>query len=917
MNSCFEEIPNELILYIFCTYFDGIQLYKNFFELNSRFNTLIKSINNIHLRLEYQDNDKSLDLFSSKAISLYIADPTIIQIVNLLKIGKTIEHISIIWSNPYLINEMSARSFHELIFSANSSENLRSCRFYLPKSHCLYLEPKQCILPLLHSIYVQISIPSVDCRRTIRLCPNLVRLEIEIIDNIDNQEERITVVSHCQHANIRRFHIYNLLSLDVFDILMGYLPNLANLYISMRLSSHPMDVFEQLSNYFQRMPSRSKKILSPIPLIPNDEQNVTDLIRQSQSVFSSSNQNDIQALCEQLIDILIISSSTDPPNTSLRKCVVKGFSYLQTNQYDNVVNQCTKRLEVFFKRQGKQHRIEYISMLNYLIENFPFGLVCVFNIKDTISNQLISIGEEIWSDIQLTNVPHHRFNLFQQLQYYLKVVVFLLPKFHDELESDGIISRIIHEMLNDENRVTLEIRLTCSLVWHLLKENEQLSPDEKVDKMKKVTCVTMSRLALYFGLIKTTIINQYLDTNFFVRLLEEVLAFKTRDATIMVGISKALETYSEALNSSWHNLHIASLENIIDKLLAFAWDHFSFNVETVRHCSTNIYSNTFKISMNHNDLRQSIIDSQLTLLKQLPWQKDGCSLAYHTLLEYVSVSDILKWNLKLAESCLMAMNDRGLASEASYLYCVLCHKHREEEKSTEIWKQTWLKPVVDALDTSTPLHRSLIAEYILPKILKGHPEYLQDLKEITVNPRTLIVCTRIGRTLGLCPNLFSSCPFIEHDLIRQGITSEDEQICLDCLFILCENPKTTEYLSKIEFELIKYFLQMNVDNGSTSFRNQVLSLLKKHFIRVKDSWLFCARQKLKKKDQDFDDLTERYRNYLNWLINWSCSNLYLEGSYSQRHLSILILHWLIHLHGNQGVETICRKLFSLFSVLFL
>ncbi|CAF5154091.1 unnamed protein product, partial [Rotaria magnacalcarata] len=81
-------------------------------------------------------------------------------------------------------------------------------------------------------------------------------------------------------------------------------------------------------------------------------------------------------------------------------------------------------------------------------------------------------------------------------------------------------------MLNDENTVTFEIRLTCSLIWHLLKENEQLSPDEKVDKMKKVTCVTMSRLALYF---------------------EEVLAFKTRDATIMVGISKALETYSEAL----------------------------------------------------------------------------------------------------------------------------------------------------------------------------------------------------------------------------------------------------------------------------------------------------------------------------------------------------------------------------------
>ncbi|CAF1033829.1 unnamed protein product [Adineta steineri] len=655
------------------------------------------------------------------------------------------------------------------------------------------------------------------------------------------------------------------------------------------------------------MPSRAKKILSPIPVIPNGEQNVADVIKQSQSIFSSSNQDDIRSLCEQLINLLIISSSTDPPNTSLRKCVVKGFSNLPENQYDNVLDQCTKHLQEFFNQQGKERRTDYVSMLNYLIENFPFGLACVLKMKDTISAQLIIVGEEIWSDVKSTNVPHHRFTLFQQLQYYLKVVVFLLPKFHDELERDNIISQLVHQMLNDENTVTLEIRLTCSLVWHLLKTNEQLLPNAKLDRMKQVTSVELSRLALYFGLVKTTMTNDLCDTHFFTQLLDEILAFKTRDATITVGISKALETYSEALTCSWRNLDTSSLENIVKQLLTFSWDHFSYNVETVRHCSANIYSNMFKITMNHSDLRQIIIDSQLTLLKQLPWQKDGCSLAYHTLLEYISVSDILQWNPKLPESCLMAMNDRGLASEASYLYYVLCHKHYEEEKLKDQWKQIWLKPVVHALDTSTPLHRFLIAEYILPKILKGHPEYLQDLKEITVNPRTLIVCTRIGRTLGLCPNIFSTFSLIEQNLIRQGITSEDEQICLDCLFILCENPKTTEYIIDIEFDLIKYFLQMNVDNGSTSFRNQAISLLKKHFIRLKDSWLFCARQKLKNVDQDFANLTERYRTYLKWLINWCCSHLYLEGSYCQRHLAILTLHWLIHLHGNEGIQTVCQK----------
>jgi hypothetical protein len=90
--------------------------------------------------------------------------------------------------------------------------------------------------------------------------------------------------------------------------------------------------------------------------------------------------------------------------------------------------------------------------------------------------------------------------------------------------------------------------------------------------MKRVTPVTMSRLSLYFGLIKTTM-NRRIDDDghIFVQLLDEIVAFKTsvivvpdeatfvvdrpsvscacsrRDAAVLLGISKALETYSEAL----------------------------------------------------------------------------------------------------------------------------------------------------------------------------------------------------------------------------------------------------------------------------------------------------------------------------------------------------------------------------------
>lgn len=274
MLTYFEDLPNEIILYLFSTYFNGVELFNTFFKLNSRIDYLIKSLNNIHLHLERHDDDKSFDLFSTKIISLYIGskhksvnfipllinvrsitvvDPTIIQIMNLSTIGKNLEHISIIWSNPCLVDLMSIRLFYELIFSASSSENLLSCRFYLPKSHSSYLEPKHCTLSLLHSIYVQICIPSVDFRRIIRLCPNLIRLEIEIMDDIDSNEDKILILSHYQHLKIQKFYIYNLLSLDIFDILLMYLPNLEYLYVSMKFSSHPIDIFEQLSPIIHRI----------------------------------------------------------------------------------------------------------------------------------------------------------------------------------------------------------------------------------------------------------------------------------------------------------------------------------------------------------------------------------------------------------------------------------------------------------------------------------------------------------------------------------------------------------------------------------------------------------------------------------------------------------------------------------------
>jgi len=69
--------------------------------------------------------------------------------------------------------------------------------------------------------------------------------------------------------------------------------------------------------------------------------------------------------------------------------------------------------------------------------------------------------------------------------------------------------------------------------------------------MKKVTDVTVSRLALYFGLIKTTMTNELRDTNFFVQLLDEILAFKTFVFLLIKSIFIEFVFISDVMQRLW------------------------------------------------------------------------------------------------------------------------------------------------------------------------------------------------------------------------------------------------------------------------------------------------------------------------------------------------------------------------------
>ena len=80
-------------------------------------------------------------------------------------------------------------------------------------------------------------------------------------------------------------------------------------------------------------------------------------------------------------------------------------------------------------------------------------------------------------------------------------------------------------------------------------------------------------------------------------------------------------------------------------------------------------------------------------------------------------------------------------------------------------------------------------------------------------------------------------------LLRSALASKDEQVRLDAFALLCENPKTSETIERVDIELIQSFIPDNLNNQNPAFRQHMISLLKKvsraWFHKIEDTNLFC------------------------------------------------------------------------------
>lgn len=246
-NECsrLELLPNEILLYIF-QYFDARDLFQAFYNLNLRFNALLKSLNYLSLTLlKYDSNDKNkysicapyiytlkmdygiiIDLNSFTNIHrLILISPTSNQLQQILYHSLPyLEHLTIGYEHFLFSSYIS--DICEKIFS-NTFPHLKSCYLFEPR----ILE----ILPNLSqsSQILILKLDNIDIiiyKTILSLCPNLEYFQFTIL----NQHEQFYEIQ--PHLKLKKLKIkfQNLMNKFSDNIIKSYLsciPNLQKLYI--------------------------------------------------------------------------------------------------------------------------------------------------------------------------------------------------------------------------------------------------------------------------------------------------------------------------------------------------------------------------------------------------------------------------------------------------------------------------------------------------------------------------------------------------------------------------------------------------------------------------------------------------------------------------------------------------------------
>ena len=395
-------------------------------------------------------------------------------------------------------------------------------------------------------------------------------------------------------------------------------------------------------------------------------------------------------------------------------------------------------------------------------------------------------------------------------------------------------------------------------------------------------------------------------------ILEETLALSNNDdCEVVLSCIRLLNQWMHRVSASANNCRMVQLrlelegelENQILDAIFTIWEHY---VDRIKHAACDVFVkflNIKKVALGIDSEKyfQKLVDDQMKSI----YSKKSAVSAVRCIVKHIEVKELISKYPKLSLFCVTSMEDFDKASGCSDLIKAMFVKYAEEVSEND-WKNYWIPIIFDNFKPSmmTFGFELLVKKFVAtqPKCIRATIDYILKCSDMNYDSfMLLIMCVKVARTSSVVkPDVLVGNDelwknLLPYDVIQECLFHEDYRVQLTAYDLLCTPVKTTEPLTRKEFEILLEYFIPGLEYDVPAQRQSLIVSTKRLFFRIKDS-VFNIKTKIGKfRKQDSDQLQLANQILLNAknfcldLFENLLINIHSSSSYPRRACAIFVL----------------------------
>ncbi|ORX64464.1 hypothetical protein BCR32DRAFT_273100 [Anaeromyces robustus] len=614
---------------------------------------------------------------------------------------------------------------------------------------------------------------------------------------------------------------------------------------------------------------------------------------------------------------------------------------LQLSKCMTILENTLKTLVILFTRNQKIIKIEVDSLLN---KKEYHGDISVIN-KDIYQQLLKYMLISAYSKISVNNCK------------YISTMCSIILLDHisnPQCSSHYILKLLYPELLIEKNENTIE---TMEEIYNYLNSTalNYVRANEENKNLLNFVNISMIRALISNARIETLLTpialsdkNKNKDPTLFSYCLNKTIYYceKSVEASMKIvafesmkkWIEKTMECYNmkekDIYTTICQNLDNYTSKSMCNKFMQFILNNWSDPVDTIQQkveaileVLLNLISSKSKYNKNpefYNEMTHDIYDKLLKLdyFNKTRYGLLSVVVPFTGTNQCLSIQpDIISLSVKVFRMDTMARVVNHFI--AIFYGCQIKDKTDEEKKN--IFNTYYAEPLCDAITSSNEILRKNANTYLLTTLLKCNKDVfgqtIETLKSDSYNKHenylSAILAT-IRTASHVIGNRNKSSDInnegklfggIDKKLLLQCFNMNSLNIRIDAFGLICENAKEFEFPTKIELELFREFLPLNMHCAIPEFRQKIESCANRFLSRLRNGILANWKdiKKIEKKKKINDDLIKKKENlmdqinyaeqWLNELLEFCFQSIYPDASYQRGSIGLHLIEILINIFG--------------------